>query len=185
MLFFLQKTMQRKDDVTPAKDRPAEVVGEAIVWLLILRQPSTLPIVYVTDRHQLLTCRRRWQQSFNPIHVLSGPRQESHHQIHPLSPHKMSQNNSDHIEKNLHELPVATKRASSHETFKLVLQTIQTAALVGLVAVLAIFVSKLGNLSSIEQILDSAIYNPEDRFGYVRVSSSQSNPVWVDAVPKV
>jgi hypothetical protein len=90
---------------------------------------------------------------------------------------------NDHVDK-MHELPVATKRGSSHETFKLILQTIQTAALVGLVVVLGIFVARLGKLSSIEQILDSAIYNPEDRLGYIRVSSSQSNPVWVDSVVK-
>jgi len=88
---------------------------------------------------------------------------------------------SNHVEK-MHESPVATNRASSQEAFKLVLQTIQTAALVGLVVVLGILVARLGILSSIEAILDSAVYNPEDRLGYIRVSSSRINPVWVESV---
>jgi len=85
---------------------------------------------------------------------------------------------NDHVDK-MFKSTGATKHASPHETFKLVLQTIQTVALVGLVVVLAIFVARLGKLSSIEQILDSAIYNPEDRLGYLRVSSSRGDPVWV------
>jgi hypothetical protein len=91
---------------------------------------------------------------------------------------------NDNVDK-MHELPVATTRASSYETFKLVLQTIQTLALVGLVVVLAMFVVKLGKLSSIEKILDAAIYTPDfGNPGYIRVSSFESNPVWIDTVPK-
>lgn len=117
------------------------------------RYPTTL-MVYVTDIS---------------IRILSCLPQETHHQINP---HEMS---NEHVDK-MHELSVATNCGSSHETFKLVLQTIQTLALVGLVVVLAIFVVKLGKLSSIEQILDSAIYNPDDRLGI---------SVWVYPCPPV
>lgn len=93
--------------------------------------------------------------------------------------HEMSTGN---VEKT-HQLPDVPKRASSHESFKLFLQTIQTLALVGLVVVLGISAARLSQmeqiLTGVQQILDAAIYNPEDLSGYIRVSSSSSIPVVV------